>query len=135
MKKSTLNKVGVVLSLLLFISNNSFSKSKKEEIKRNKNERYYREVVIDCSQYVMGNENPNQSISENVKGYLKVLDLSFSDSKLIYKEVFNEEYYKGFNKIPPNIEALQLNKKQGVVFCILYSKLAISHIIDEFRFH
>ncbi|MEY0878481.1 hypothetical protein [Providencia manganoxydans] len=120
----------LVIILLLLFAPFSFSKLNTDEVRKMKKAQYYRDIIIDCSQYIIGDKK-EQPIKANISDYLKALDLPASDIEIIKNDVFKADLDKPRNKVPPHIELLDLNRRQGVPFCILQSRLAINHLLNE----
>ncbi|HHR6038854.1 TPA: hypothetical protein ACS70C_003268 [Providencia alcalifaciens] len=86
MKKTTLNKVGVALSLFLATQ---FSFASTLSGKNDGTLRYLaqRDVILGCSQYVVGDQNPSQSNQKNVSQYLNYMGILSPNLDIILNEL------------------------------------------------
>lgn len=130
MNKSTLNKVGITLSLL-FLSQFSYSHEINKLNKEMLNYHTQRDVIISCSQYVVGYQYPNQSNQENVNQYLNFLHVLSPDLEFILNELEKMSSKKIIADIPVYIKTNNLSREQGITFCALKSKQSVNDILMQ----
>lgn len=130
MKKTTLNKVGVALSLFLATQ---FSFASTLSGKNDGSLRYLaqRDVIVGCGQYVVGYQNPSQSNQKNVSQYLNYLGILSPNLNIILNELNKMDSKKIRVDISEYIKTNNLSREQGITFCALKSKQSVDDILMQ----
>ncbi|HGN0870243.1 hypothetical protein [Providencia sp. JUb39] len=130
MKKSTLNKVGVALSLF-FVTQFSFVHAMNG--KNDGSLRYLaqRDVIVGCGQYVVGYQNPSQSNQKNVSQYLNYLGILSPKLDRVFSELNKLSSEKIRVDIPEYIKMNNLSREQGITFCALKSQQSVDDILIQ----
>lgn len=130
MKKTTRNKVGVALSLFLATQ---FSFASTLSRKNDGSLRYLaqRDVIVGCSQYVVGYQNPSQSKQKNVIQHLNYMGILSPNLDVILNELNKMDLRKIRVDISEYIKTNDLILEQGLTFCALKSKQSVDDILTQ----
>lgn len=124
MNKSTLNKVGIALSLL-FLSNIAYSSEENNKV----DEVMLYFTLSQCSEYVIGTKHPDRTLDENIATYLDYLRIDQKDISLISQKVIK---LKG---ALPQLGLVLLknnaNRDKEVSFCAMVSSYYIEKLKNQ----
>lgn len=130
MKKTTLNKVGVALSLFL-ATQFSFASTLSGKNDGSLGYLAQRDVIVGCGQYVVGYQNPNQSNQKNVSQYLNYMGILSPNLDIILNELNKMDSKKINVDISENIKMNNLSREQGITFCALKTKQSVDDILAQ----
>ena len=122
MTKSTLNKVGIALSLL-FLSNISFSS--EEEIKID--EFMLSFTLSQCSEYVIGTQYPDKTRNEKITAYLNYLRIDNNDIPMMSEEIIK------LNDTQPQLGLVLFNANDNRDKAVSFCAIASTHYVEPLK--
>lgn len=111
MNKSTLNKVGIVLSLFLF-AHTSFSSTLKND------DTYipkYTDFILECSDYIVGDKYPNNTTEKNLPIYLSYHQVSELTNRQITEELMKLKRFLPKLNLPAFLNGR--DREYAITFC------------------
>lgn len=125
MKKLTRNKVGIALSLFLF-SYASCSSS------LNNNDAYvpkYTDFILECSDYIVGDKNPNNTTEQNLPIYLSYHQISDSTGRQITEELMKLKRFLPKLNLPAFLNGR--DREYAITFCAVVTHDKIKALEKE----
>lgn len=126
MNKSTLNKVGIALSLFLFSYASCLSAL-------NNNDTYipkYTDFILECSDYIVGDKYPNNTTEQNLPTYLSYHQISESTGRQITEELMKLKRFLPKLNLPAFLNGR--DREYAITFCAVVTHDKIKALENEF---
>ncbi|HHR6502970.1 TPA: hypothetical protein ACS8CD_003537 [Providencia alcalifaciens] len=122
MKKITLNKVGIALSLLL-LSTLSYSSAEENKI----DEFMLSFTLSQCSEYVISTQSPDKTLNEKITDYLNYLRIDTNDIPMISKEIIK------LKDTHPQLGLVLFNENDDRDMTVSFCAIAASHYVESLK--
>lgn len=125
MNKSTLNKVGIALSLFLFSYASCLSAL-------NNNDTYipkYTDFILECSDYIVGDKHPNNTTEQNLPTYLSYHQISESTGRQITEELMKLKRFLPKLNLPAFLNGR--DREYAITFCAVVTHDKIKALENE----